>query len=229
MQRQQFDSFIKNYRKNADGHLVLSGESSEFFARYKVEKLLEWFPSLLDQKLSVLDYGCGDGLMTHYFARLMPQAKIVGVDPSAKSIEAAGTLFKDIKFDVLEGEKLSYDDNSFDLISAAGVFHHIPFEEHEQWFKEVFRVLKPGGRFVLFELNPFNPLTQYVFRTSPVDQDARMLYPSYAHTMLAQYGVNLVSKYYFFYPSWLSWMRRTEKYLTKVPLGGLYAVIAEKK
>jgi ubiquinone/menaquinone biosynthesis C-methylase UbiE len=228
MQHHEFDDFIKNYRNNADQHVAISGESSAFFARYKVEKLAEWRPNLVSQELSILDYGCGDGLMTACFEAIFPKASVHGIDPSLKSIEVARKNYKNLLFAHLEGDAMPYESDSFDLISAAGVFHHIPFEEHDKWLTEIFRVLRPGGTFVLFELNPFNPLTQYVFRTSPVDRDAQMVYPGYASRVLRQYGSELEYKYYFFFPSFLKWMRRFEAYMTKIPFGGLYAVIVRK-
>jgi ubiquinone/menaquinone biosynthesis C-methylase UbiE len=223
----EFDDFIDNYRGNADRTLSISGDSSEFFAEYKVQKMLEWLPELACGAPRILDYGCGDGVMTDYAKKYLPKAELVGIDPSSESIKEAKENFPGINFDVLEGTRLPYSDNVFDVAFAAGVFHHIDFKDHALYVKELVRVVRPGGQFILFEHNPFNPLTQYIFRTNEVDRDAHMLLPSYSRRLLGGFeGIQI--KYYYFFTAFASRLRWLEKRLTWLPLGALYAVIATK-
>ena len=113
-----------------------------------------------------------------------------------------------------------------DLVFASGVFHHIPFRAHDEHLREVLRVLKPGGRFVLFELNPFNPASLYVFLRSPFDRNAKLMFPRYSQKLLERYG-RAETKFYAFFPGFLRRLRRFEPYLEKIPLGAIYAVIVE--
>lgn len=115
---------------------------AEFFARYKTEKLYEWFPAYRDKTISILDFGCGDGLMTEFVHQAFPQAETFGIDPSAKSIEEAEKNFTAPHFSWFDGTATPFASNSIDLIFAAGVFHHIPFERHKTCINEIFRVLK---------------------------------------------------------------------------------------
>jgi ubiquinone/menaquinone biosynthesis C-methylase UbiE len=225
--KHEFDAFIENYRENQNKHVSLSGESGAFFAQYKAEKLYEWFPEYREKNITVLDFGCGDGLMTELVHKVFPQATLFGIDPSEKSIEVAQRNFKTPHFFWFDGNKTDFTDQSMDLIFAAGVFHHIPFEQHAACIKEIMRILKPGGRFVLFELNPLNPLTQITFKRSPVDRDAQMLWPNYAKKITALSG-NLHIKYYCFFPHFARALRFLEPYMTWLPLGALYAVILKK-
>lgn len=227
----EFDHYIKDYRKNLDNALSLSGESSSFFAEYKALKLKEWFLERIVISQHILDFGCGDGVMTSFVAQYFPNASVYGIDPSPDSIKTAQQTYPAITFSTNYEDKtdLAFQDNTFDLIFTAGTFHHIPFNNHEGYFKEIFRILKPGGSFVLFELNPLNPLTVITFKRNPIDQNATMMTPWYSYKQckkIWQKKLNL--KFFCFYPRSLGWLRPTEKYITKVPLGALYAIIGNK-
>ncbi len=223
----EFDAFIENYRKNQDSHVALSGETGAFFAQYKAEKLYEWFPEYRTKRIDILDFGCGDGLMTELVHKTFPQARLFGVDPSEKSIQVAQQNFSNPLFAWFDGIRTAFQNQSMDLIFAAGVFHHIPLDQHQTCIDEIFRILKPGGQFVLFELNPINPLTQLTFRRSPVDRDATMLWPTYAKNLCSKYGA-LKIKYYCFFPHFARNLRFLEPYMTKLCFGALYAVIVKK-
>lgn len=228
--RKEFDEYIDGYRCNCDRSLRLSGETSAFFAEYKAQKLAEWLPDKVVSPANILDFGCGDGTMTNFVKNSFPQAKMFGVDPSPKSIEEAQSTFEGISFSVNSDEhtRLNFKPNFFDIIFSAGVFHHIPFDKHAEYLEELARVLKPGGHFVLFELNPLNPLTVLTFKRNPIDKYAKMMWPSYSKNLTNPLGSSQ-TKFYCFYPKFLSWLRPTEPYLTKVPFGALYSIIAQKK
>jgi ubiquinone/menaquinone biosynthesis C-methylase UbiE len=228
----EFDLYIKDYRSDLDNLLKLTGETSSFFAEYKALKLKEWLGQKALTAKTILDFGCGDGLMTYFVSKYLPHATVYGVDPSPDSVKVAQENYPNLKLTVNYDEKpdLDFHDAHFDIVFAAGAFHHIPFKNHEGYLKEIFRVLKPDGSFVMFELNPLNPLTQLTFRRSPVEANAKMLLPSYGKRMLQKHKDNrsISRKFYFFFPRFLRWLRPLEKFLTKIPFGGLYAVVIKK-
>jgi ubiquinone/menaquinone biosynthesis C-methylase UbiE len=222
----EFDQYAKNYRENLDKNLWLSGESSTFFAEYKAQKLKQWLPELANKPITILDFGCGDGVMTSFVQAVFPQATVVGADPSSESIEVARMAYEKITFQVSD-TRVDMPDQHFDLIFAAGAFHHIPFNEHEHYRQEVMRLLKPGGIFVMFELNPYNPLTVWTFKHNPIDQNATMMRPGYSYKLLRPAG-SVTTKFYCFFPHALRKLRFFEPYLTKVPVGALYACVVKK-
>ena len=228
----EFDCYIQDYRKNLDKSLELSGESSTYFAQYKAAKLKEWLPKSFAQAQKILDFGCGDGMMTAFVADLFPQATVYGVDPSPQSINVAQQKYPKLIFSTNYDEKpdLNFADETFDMVFAAGAFHHIPFDRHDGYAKEIYRVLKPSGHFVMFELNPYNPLTARTFRRNPIDQNATMLLPAYAKNVLKKCmpSAQIDLKFYCFYPRIFKYLRFTERFMTKVPLGALYATIVKK-
>ena len=102
---------------------------------------------------SVLDIGCGVGVDSLIAGLIVgPTGKVVGIDLTPEMVNRAKenlqeTDLKQVQFQVLSGEKLDFEDNSFDVVISNGVFNLIP--NKLQILKEVFRVLKPGGRLMI--------------------------------------------------------------------------------
>lgn len=227
--KQEFDAYIHQYRSNLDKALSLSGESSEFFAQYKAQKLFDWMKKKIPAQSHLLDFGCGDGIMTQFVKRAFPRAKVYGIDPSPKSIAQAKEQFAEIEFSTNseETQQIEFQDGFFDLVFTAGVMHHIPFEKHAGYIQEMHRILKPQGYLVIFELNPMNPLTVLTFKRNPIDQNAKMMWPWYSKKLTTGWAKNQI-KYYCFFPRFLNWMRPFEPMLTRLPVGALYASISQK-
>ena len=112
----------------------------------------------------VADLGCGSGAFTHLLARR--GYACVGLDISPKLVELGRRKYPDVEF--LEGdvEHLPFPDASLDGILLSGIVHHLP--DPSRCAAEVFRVLRPGGRFVAFDPNRLNPfMWLYRDRASP--------------------------------------------------------------
>lgn len=225
----EFDQFAQNYRKQqTKGHSFLTGEDSHYFARLKAKKLKEWLPCYFKgTPKNILDFGCGDGLMTYEVQRQFPKSEIHGVDNSPESIKIAEKNYPDIKYHLSTDNLKMFQKNQFDVLLATHVFHHILFEQHKHYIKEITRILRPGGILVFYELNPLNPGTWYIFKDHPMEKNATMLKPWYSKKLLKPYGKTTFLSYSFF-PSILKMFRPIEPYLAKIPFGGLYTIILQK-
>lgn len=216
------------YRANFNKNVWLSGYESTWFAEYKVLKLKELISDLVNKPISILDFGCGDGVMSSFVNHVFVHAEVFGVDQSAEAIEVARMAYEDVYFAVLE-EKIPVADSSFDVVVAAEIFHHIPFKEHDYYVREMMRVLKPNGLLVLFELNPLNLMTVYRFKRNPLEGGMHMLFPWSAKKLLKQYGKIITLNFYSFFPHWLRKLYFLEQYMIKIPVGTLYAVVVQKQ
>lgn len=223
----EFDSYAENYAQTLDHYCAATGEQSTYFVNLRAQKLQEWLNSFSFSPAYILDFGCGDGSMTYEVKKLFPEASIFGVDPSEKSINIARKRTSSIIFD-LSSETIPYQDAQFDVVYAAAVFHHIPFDLHEHYMQECKRVLKLNGLLILFELNPLNPGTRYIFKNNPMDENATMLTPWYTKKLIRPLTYKKTI-FYCFFPHFLRFLRPLDQWLSWIPLGGLYGMIAQKE
>ena len=112
--------------------------------------------SFLDNsnRLRILEVGAGPGDFLVFCSKFFPQHEYHVSDVSdilKNNIHYAeehfGTHFKGKLF-VFDAEKIPYPDNSFDIVFARSCVHH--FEDPRKAFKEIYRVLTKGGKFVFF-------------------------------------------------------------------------------
>jgi ubiquinone/menaquinone biosynthesis C-methylase UbiE len=101
----------------------------------------------------ILDVGCGTGLYLLTFLKLGAKY-VAGQDISIEAVNIAQNICKKnsfSNFEVKAGncEKLLFDDLMFDLVFSGDVFEHITKEEKNNFINEIFRVLKPGGKFTI--------------------------------------------------------------------------------
>jgi ubiquinone/menaquinone biosynthesis C-methylase UbiE len=220
-----FDEFARDYRQIHNENIRLSGADSMYFAEMKV-RLLKEFET--DQPLKVLDIGCGDGTTEIFISRYFSSWRVTGIDVSSKSIEEANTQHNaNTSFQVYDGLNIPLSKETCDIVFMAGVLHHVDHTLHEQLLKEVHRVLKPGGRFYLYEHNPLNPVTRYLVNTCVFDKDARLLKHAYTSELLKKTGLEIDKKnFIIFFPRKGIFMKLLflEKYLKWLPLGGQYFI-----
>ena len=120
-------------------------------------------------------------------------------------------------------------DASFDLVYSNGTFHHIPHDDHPAILRELQRVLKPGGDLFIFENNPFNLAIVLAMHLSPLDREARMVFPPRLKRQMAEARFRCEAPgYYIFFPGVLAALLPAERHLRWLPLGGQYFVRGEK-
>jgi 2-polyprenyl-3-methyl-5-hydroxy-6-metoxy-1,4-benzoquinol methylase len=102
-----------------------------------VRRLMGGFEHALDelfdraQPTSLLDVGCGEGLLVHRWAQRLGQKRVVGIDLEEESIQAgwAERQAPNLEYRVMQADSLPFAANEFDLVSAIEVLEHLPDPE----------------------------------------------------------------------------------------------------
>lgn len=105
---------------------------------------------------SVLDVGCGTGEVTiPARVRAGTNGHAYGIDPAPEMIAVAREKAKrkhiEIDFRVGVIEALSFPDSSVDVVTSSLMMHHLNDALRVRGLAEIYRVLKPGGRFLIFD------------------------------------------------------------------------------
>jgi|SRR5579862_266933 len=145
----QDESVATDYDEMAltfEGHAA----DSAYNAHYDRPAVLELVGEVAGQR--VLDAGCGPGI---YSEELLARgADVVAMDSSAAMVELAlkhvGARAQVVHADL--NESLPFADSEFDLVVCALVIHHV--DDRNECFRELFRVLRPGGHVVLSTHHP---------------------------------------------------------------------------
>jgi demethylmenaquinone methyltransferase/2-methoxy-6-polyprenyl-1,4-benzoquinol methylase len=149
------------YRDDADRQQYVSALFDRTAAHYdRIERILSfgsgpWYRrdalrrAGVGRGSSVLDVGCGTGLLAAEALRLVgPGGRLVGVDPSPGMMAQARLA----ESRLLEGiaEALPVEDQSFDFVTMGYALRHIG--NLQQAFREFRRVLRPGGTVLVLEI-----------------------------------------------------------------------------
>ena len=157
----------------------LSWDIDKGWRKKAIRQLLPFQPK------TILDIATGTGDFAILSAKELRPQRMIGIDISEgmmkigqKKVEAEG-LQHIVSFKKDDCTHLSFDDNSFDAVTAA--FGIRNFQNLDHGLSDMYRVLRPNGHLSIVEL------------TTPVSFPMKQLFKLYSHTMLPVYG-KLISK-----------------------------------
>ena len=231
MSRSEFDDFATSYESDLQKGLNVSGESSEYFALGRVNWLRGRLNRVSGKQLklkSVLDFGCGTGNSVAFLLNELQAEFVTGIDTSEQSLVQARARYSSDKTEFVAADEHRHCE-AFDLAFCNGVFHHIPIDLRTEVAGSIFRSIKPGGWFAFWENNPWNPGTQLVMSRIPFDRDAIKLSIPESKRLLTGVGFEVVLvDTCFYFPKLLRALRPLEPYMSWLPLGAQYMVLARK-
>jgi demethylmenaquinone methyltransferase/2-methoxy-6-polyprenyl-1,4-benzoquinol methylase len=102
---------------------------------------------------TALDLCCGTGKLAHELVPYVrPAGHVIGMDFSTAMLDLAAGLEPDVEFVLGDASSLPYPDGSIDAITIGFGLRNLV--DRDQGLREMFRVLRPGGRLVVLELPP---------------------------------------------------------------------------
>lgn len=143
----------------------LWGKSTRFNSvliskKHSVKKYyVEIIKEIITRNDKVIDYGCGSG---GFIISTSPHCKeIIGVEISEKFVIEGNKAIKELGIEngsivQIMNNQTSFTNGYFDVLIMIDVIHHL--ESIESTLAEAIRVLKPGGKIIIFEPNKLNPL-----------------------------------------------------------------------
>jgi len=159
--RESFEHWAHDYDRSLLQHYLFQPSYLVF-----MEQIARWRVSN-PQPFALLDIGCGTGELASLLARSDWPAHAVGLDyapnmcaQAAAKIQAA-QLDDRAHFLAGDSEHLPFAPGSFDWVTCSNSFHHYP--NQQSVVDEVYRILKPGGRFILIDGFRDNAIGWFVF------------------------------------------------------------------
>jgi 2-polyprenyl-3-methyl-5-hydroxy-6-metoxy-1,4-benzoquinol methylase len=113
---------------------------------------------LLDGAKVVLDFGCGEGLLTNLLSRRLPRVQFIGVDLDDKKIAAAQACRTNPKTEFVAGDFFDQKTRGADVVIFNDVLHHLPPDRQLAALQHAADCLNPNGTLILKEVDPADRL-----------------------------------------------------------------------
>lgn len=113
----------------------------------------------------LVDVGCGPGYLIQLIAKTFPELKVIGVDIAQEMTETAAAnlaaqgVASCVSFRLGNSQDLPFDAGEVDFVISTLSLHH--WVDPGQALREIRRVLKPGGQFLIFDLRRDAPWLFY--------------------------------------------------------------------
>jgi len=233
--RAEFDQYARDYMQELSHPLRnLVDPEGNYFIELK-SRILQEIAALhfhSRRSIHVVDVGTGLGLFEKFLIPAFDD--ILAIDISYEMLKVANVInpFTSNTSGYVQGNAyhLPLEDDHADLVFMSCVLHHLEGNELEATLQEMARVCSPDGYIVFFEHNPYNPFTQLVVKTTPLDINAKLVSHKKLEHFAVKAGIRIRSREFFLYGT-----RKIDTIVNRIfpawhkyPFGGQYALIGQK-
>ena len=216
-----------DYVREVNESIAFSGADQSFFTKGKALRLLDVLArrGLDPAKSRLMDIGCGVGLNHPFLVDRLE--RIDGFDVAEDALALGAKNNPQVHYAAYDGKRLPCADGAYDAGVTICVMHHVPPPQWSAFLQEALRALRPGGLFMVFEHNPYNPLTRLAVARCSFDFDAVLLRPGQLQTLMRSAGFTDVSREFLFFTPFPA-LRNLEKALKALPMGAQYVAMGTK-
>jgi 1-acyl-sn-glycerol-3-phosphate acyltransferase len=136
------------FRRKLIGNYIYKGPVLEWYTKIKLslEKNYEYINNYVPRDASIVDIGCGNGLISYMLNFTSPKRTILGIDYDSDKIELASNCISgNERISFVAADAVTYDYPSADVFLLSDVLHYIPEEKQEELLTNVIKHLNPGG------------------------------------------------------------------------------------
>jgi ubiquinone/menaquinone biosynthesis C-methylase UbiE len=128
---------------------ILFGGTADIMRRMAIPPVVDAVRGVTRPR--ILDLACGTGRFLFQLHRALPHAQLFGLDMSGPYLEAARKLLAGTDTSLIadNAEAMPLADAQFDAVTSVFLFHELPSDTRRRVMREAWRVLAPGGRFVV--------------------------------------------------------------------------------
>lgn len=155
-------SSTDDLRKNLAQYYSSSDDYKSSISSDELNKFLVFYADLftdfVPQNGLILDLGCGAGTSTKYLKS--KGYDVIGLDISQLFMSTASQQQQAPDYVCASAESIPFADNTFDAVGANSFIEHVP--DVEKVIREMYRVIKPGGKLIFHGPNLLSPLVPLV-------------------------------------------------------------------
>lgn len=164
-QHEQLDSLVRD-QEAFEAHF----SNMKYYAITKLSDEYQkyWLEQRCREGKRILDFACGNGENGIFASQ--QGAECIGIDISPEGVDNANKnalesgVADRCRFEVMDGENMTFEDSYFDLGVEYGALHHV---ELDAALAELARVIKPGGEMICVEALRHNPLIHWYRHRTP--------------------------------------------------------------
>lgn len=146
-QPEKMSEFFNSRATSYDKHMKCNVNNFEEFYQMIAKPIIQ-----TNERIKILDIGCGTGLELKYVFEKAPNAQITGIDISEKMLKLLNDKHKNKakQINVINDSYLTLDfkENEFDYVVSVMTVHHLLYDTKKELYSKIFKSLNNNGKYI---------------------------------------------------------------------------------
>lgn len=144
---EKMDEFFNKRAASYDDHMKNNVNNFERYYKMIADPITK-----TNERIKILDIGCGTGLELKYIFKKAPNAQIIGVDISDEMLELLLNKYQDMadQINVIKDSylRLEFGENKFDYIVSVMTIHHLLYDTKKKLYEKILKSLSDNGKYI---------------------------------------------------------------------------------